>query len=156
MKINIYRNAKNEYDYEWFKKNVDDKNIDVKYILMYSKNHWVDTKEYEVIYEDDKYYFISDNKRTFLVKKELKTNLKKGDEVEVIDKDYTYMWYDDWFKQYNIDATYWCYGKEPKENEKYTIVEIKKHLEVKDWIICLIKDFEGRMFLVKDKGLKRV
>ena len=150
----IWQNAKNEYDYKWFKENVENKNIDIKDILMYSKNHWVDTKEYEVIYEDDKYYFIGDNKRTFLVKKE--TNFKRGDKVKVINKDYTYMRYDEWFKQYKIDATYWCYSIEPKENTTYTIVEIKKHLEVKDWIICLIEDFEGRMFLVRDKGLKRV
>lgn len=154
MKISIWRNVKNEYDYKWFKENIDNKNIDVKHILMYSKNHWVDTKEYEIIYEDDKYYFIGDGKRTFLVKKEY--NFKKGEKVQVTNTDYTYLRYDEWFKKYNIDATYWCYNTEPKENTTYTIVEIRKHLEEKDWIICLIEDSEGRMFLVKDKGLKRV
>ena len=154
MKISICRNVKNEYNYEWFKENIENKNIDLKYILMYSKKHRVDTNEYEVIYEDDVYYFISDGTYTYLVKKEY--NFKKGEKVQVVNTDYTYMRYDEWFKRYNIDATYWCYGTEPKENTEYTIVDIRKHLTEEDWIICLIEDLEGRMFLVKDKGLKRV
>lgn len=153
MKISIWRNVNNEYDYKWFKENVENKNIDIKYILMYNKNHWVDTKEYEIIYEDDKYYFISDGTRTYLVKKE--DNFKKGEKVEVVNENYTYLRYDEWFKKYKIDATYWCYNTEPKEGEIYTIVEIRKHLE-EDWTLCLIKDNADRMFLIKDKGIKRV
>lgn len=152
--MRLYRSTKNEYNYEWFKKNVENKNIDIKDILMYRKYcNWVEPDEYEMIYEDDKYYFISDGTYTYLIKKE--TNFKKGDVVNVINTGYTYMRYDKWFKEYKIDATYWCYNIEPKE-ETYTIVEIRKHLTEEDCIICLIEDFEGRMFLVRDKGLKRV
>ena len=103
MKISIWRNVKNEYNYEWFKKNIENKNIDLKYIFMYSKNHWVDTKEYEIIYEDDKYYFIGDGKRTFLVKKEY--NFKKGEKVQVVNTNYTYLRYDEWFNSRHIDRS---------------------------------------------------
>lgn len=153
MKISIYQGTKNEYDYEWFKKNVENKNIDVKDILMYSKSDRIYANEYEVIYEDDVYYFISNGTYTYLIKKE--TNFKEGDKVQVVNEGYSYPWYDDWFKKYEIDATYWCYGIYPKEDEKYTIVEIRKHLNC-DRILCLIEDREGKMFLIRDKGLKRV
>ena len=151
-KINISKDTKNEYDVEWFKKNV--KNIDIKDILDYNRNNcWIDTKkEYEVIYEDNEYHFISDGISTFLIKRE---EFEKGDKVEIVDKDYIYMWYDDWFKEYNIDATYWCYGAELKKDLIYTIVEIRKHT-VGNWIVCLIKDCYGRMFLIRDEGIKRV
>ncbi len=119
------------------------------------KSSWVwAEKEYEVIYEDNKYCFISDGISTFLIKRK-EEKFKKGDKVEIVDKDYIYMWYDEWFKKYNIDATYWCYGAELKKDLIYTVVEVRKHTDG-NWMVCLIKDCYGRMFLIRDKGIKRV
>lgn len=167
MKVKFKNNAKTVYPKEWLEDNFKNGNIKIETLFNYNKTiRFFNTDmSYDFIFQDDKYVLVKNYLGEIIccrVEDIKMDNINIGDEVKVINEDYLYTTYADFFIENDIskDLTIrYQYGSGEVVNKDATY--IVKYIGYHVWgdrKLCLIQekfDF-NRVYLIGVEGLEKV
>lgn len=87
--------------------------------------------------------------------KDSKRGIKIGDKVKIIDIEEIYDSYWKWFDDFEMAKRYQMFGN-PSTICTYKIVAMGPHEEQEKDIVCAIEDEEGKIYLIRNQGIKKV